>query len=139
MKSLRTLNIRNLPATSTAIRWIADNYLLDSLASMMLDITRLDKSVTRSTSLKIVAIGALTYGNVHIGVNHFPEHRFANFLQLRIYRVVSELQDQIPPRPRLQLIAKGTLADAYGIIEDHDLFSMYWLDAAPQEAYVPPE
>lgn len=108
--------------------------MLDGLALMLLNITNIRARPDSSPVLKTLAIGALTYGNVRMGVNHYPLYRFANFLQLRIYRV--EYNGPAPGHrsPRLHLVAKGTPADAVGIAENLDIFETYWLDAAPQKS-----
>lgn len=107
--------------------------MLDGLATMLLNIINLKARAESTPVLKTLALGALTYGDVMMGVSHYPTHQFANFLQLRIYRVNYERTSHGVRTPRLHMIAKGTPADAIGIAENLDIFDVYWLDAAPQK------
>lgn len=100
---------------------------------MLLNIINSKARTDQLPTLKTLAIGALTYASVMMGVNHFPAHEFANFLQLRIYRVDHSYTFQGVRTPRLHMIAKGTPADAVGIAENLDIFDVYWLDGAPQK------
>lgn len=108
--------------------------MLDGLATMLLNIINLKVRVDSTPALRTLALGALTYGDVMIGVNHYPTHQFANFLQLRIYRVSYEHASHGARTPRLHMIAKGTPADAVGIAGNLDIFDVYWLEAAPQKS-----
>lgn len=107
--------------------------MLDGLASMLLDKINTKARIDKPPTLKTLAIGTLTYANVMMGVNHYPTHEFANFLQLRIYRVDYSYTIEGVRTPRLHMIAKGTPADAVGIAENLDIFDVYWLDGAPQK------
>jgi hypothetical protein len=106
--------------------------MLDGLASMLLDLINSRLQTDSTPALKTLGLGALTYGNVMMGVNHYSTHEFANFLQLRIYDLDYSCASHGARKPRLHMIAKGTPADAYGLAENLDIFNVYRLDAAPR-------
>jgi len=132
LRHLQTLNIRNLPDAPTVNTWLPTDYMLDGLAMMLLNIISLKARTDLPPVLKTVAIGALNYGHVMMGVNHYRTHPFANFLQLRIYRVSYDCASHGPRTPRLHMLAKGTPADALGAAENLEIFDVYWLDGAPR-------
>ena len=107
------------------------DYELERLSSLLIDITHANVKEGQRLTLKDLAIGALTYGHVMMGVNRYPMHKTSNCLQLRIYHIehgyTPHGQKVLKPR----LIAKGTPADAHGIAENLDIFDVYWLDGAP--------
>ena len=100
---------------------------------MLVGIIALKDRGIRLPHLRTVAIGASTYGSMMMGVNSYPMHQTADFLQLRIYHIDYDVWSQGIKKPRPRLIAKGTPSDARGNAENLDLFSVYWLDAAPQK------
>lgn len=121
-----------MPEAPTVTSWLPNDYMLDGLACMLLDIINLRPQADSTPALKTLGLGALTYGNVMMGVNHYPAHEFSNFLQLRIYSLCYDCASHGARMPRLHMIAKGTPADAYGLAENLDIFNVYWLDAAPR-------
>ena len=122
--------MRNLPAVPLTDHWIPVQYAVEGLASLLIDIIHKKAREGENSSLKILGIGALTYGSFMMGANYFPVHKTADFLQLRIFRVGFE-SSRGSSSSRPYLLAKGTPADACGYIEDLDIFKTYWLDAAP--------
>ena len=138
LKQLQTLNIRNLPVNEGTETWLPEEYKLEALGTMLLNI--MTKKMTRidgAPVLKTLALGASTFGNVRMGVSHFTPNSVSTFLQLRIYHVNYDCnydcRYQNSLSPKLHLIARGTPADAYGNADNLDIFSLYWLDGAPRE------
>ncbi len=103
----------------------------EGLATMLLDITVNKTRIEQAPMLKTIAIGASTYGNFRVGMNHYSPNSDSTFLQLRIYHVNYDCQYQNSLSTKLHPIARGTLADARGNAEHLDIFTPYWLDGVP--------
>ena len=134
LSKLETLNIRNVPCATSAVSWLPNDFMYSALATSFLDKYTTERPTARSTRLKTLALGATTYGNSCMGMYHFPDHDFADFLRLRIYNVEymhHHTTDTWSPKPRL--VAKGVPNDAIGYSKHLDLFEPYWLDAAPKD------
>ncbi|KAF6228965.1 hypothetical protein HO133_007077 [Letharia lupina] len=134
LSQLQTLNIRNLPAASTSRTWLPTDYMMEGLATMLLNIVTNKTRIEQGPVLKTLAIGASTYGSVRGAMSHYSPNSASTFLQLRIYHVNYDCRYRDLISPKLHLIARGTAADAWGNAENLDIFALYWLDGAPQDA-----
>ncbi|CAD6593210.1 MAG: hypothetical protein ASARMPREDX12_006936 [Alectoria sarmentosa] len=132
LKHLQTLNVRNLPAANATETWLPEEYMLEGLGTMLLNIITKKTRIDRVPVLKTLALGASTYSNVRMGVSHYPPSKASTFLPLRIYHVNYDCRYQNSLSPKLHLIARGTPADAWGNAENLDIFRLCWLDGAPQ-------
>lgn len=126
MSQLQTLNVRNLPPAKTSETWLPIDYMLDGLATMLLNIV-----TKKARTLKTLAIGASTYGSVRVGMGHYTPNSASTFLQLRIYHINYDCRYRNSITPKLHLIGRGTPADAWGEAENLDIFTLYWLDGIP--------
>lgn len=72
-----------------------------------------------------------------MGVNHYPMHKVADYLQLRVCRVGCDCASQGLASARPGLTAKGTPADACGVAENLDILTVHWLHGAPRKADEP--
>ena len=131
LSQLQTLNIRNLPVATTSKTWLPNDYMMEGLATMLLNIATKNARTAQALALKTVAIGAPTYGSVRVGTNHYTPSSTSDFLQLRIYHVNYGCQYRDSLSPKLHLIARGTPADAWGNAENLNIFTLYWLDGVP--------
>ena len=104
---------------------------MDGLATRLLNIITKKASIKQAPVLKTLAIGASTYGNVRMGMNHYDPTTVSTFLQLLIYDVNYDCRYRNSVSPKLHLIARGTSADARGDAENLDIFDLYWLDGFP--------
>ena len=98
---------------------------------MLINIIANKTRIEQAPMLNTIAIGASTYGNVRVGMNHYTPNRASTFLQLRIYHVNYACRYRNFLSPKLHLIARGTPADAWGNAENLDIFTLYWLDGVP--------
>ena len=110
---------------------LPNDYLVEIAGTMLLDIITQDTKPEQAIPLKTLAIGAATYGNARIGGGYYTGNRVSDYLQLRIYHVNYDCRYRNPLSTSLQLIAKGTPADALGRAEYLDIFKLYWLDGVP--------
>jgi len=110
--------------------------MLYGLATMLLDIVMSKMPQGHSPTFKAMALGALTYGNVRMGMNHYHSHDFGAFLRLRIYQVVYDPRCE-KGAAKLTLVAEGTAANAQEYVENLDIFDTYWLDAARRDPVRP--
>ena len=131
LNHLQTLNIRNLPVATTSKTWLPNDYMMEGLATMLLNIVTKNARTTQALALKTVAIGAPTYGSVRVGMNHYTPSSTSDFYQLRIYHVNYGCQYRDSLSPKLHLIARATPADAWGNAENLNIFTLYWLDGVP--------
>ena len=131
LSQLQTLNIRNLPVATTPKTWLPNNYMMEGLATMLLNIVTKNAQTPQTLTLKTIAIGAPTYGSVRVGMNHYTPSSISDFFQLRIYHVSYGCQYRNSLSPKLHLIARGTPADAWGNAENLNIFTLYWLDGVP--------
>ena len=131
LSQLQTLNIRNLPAATTHKTWLPNDYMMEGLAAIFLNVVTKNARNAQAMALKTVAIGALTYGNVRVGMNHYTPSSTSEFFQLRIYHVSYGCHYRDSLSPKLHLIARGTPADASGNAENLNIFTLYWLDGVP--------
>ena len=129
LSHLQTLNIRNQPVATTSNTWLPYDYMMEGLATMLLNIVT--KNARTTLALKTVAIGAPTYGSVMVGMNHYTPSSTSDFFQLRIYHVNYGCHYRDSLSPKLHLIARGTPADAWGNAENLNIFKLYWLDGVP--------
>ena len=106
---------------------------MEGLATMFLNIITNKTRVEQAPILRTIAIGASTYGNVRMGMNHYTPNSASTFLQLRIYHVNYDCRYRNALSPKLHLIARGTPADAWGNAEHLDIFTPYWLDGIPRD------
>lgn len=110
--------------------------MLFGLVSMLFEIISGKASVDAGRKpsggppLRALAIGASTYGNTKVGTYHYPCHKTADYLRLRIYHVEHGWQTQNAMLSKLHLIAKGTPADAEGFVDHPEIFDTYWLEGA---------
>ncbi|KAL9075648.1 MAG: hypothetical protein Q9161_001399 [Pseudevernia consocians] len=133
LSQLQTLNIRNLPAATTSETWLPNDYMMEGLATMLLNIVTQKARIEQIPALKTLAIGASTYSNIREGTSHYTPNDASTFLQLRIYHVNYDCRYRNSLSPKLHLIARGTPADAWGNAENLDIFTLYWLDGAPRD------
>lgn len=131
LSQLQTLNIRNLPEAKTPKTWLPNDYMMEGLATMLLNIVTKNAQTAQALTLKTIAIGAPTYGSIRVGMNHYTPSSISDFLQLRIYHVNYGCQCRNSLSPKLHLIARGTPADACGNAENLNIFTLYWLDGVP--------
>ena len=131
LSHLQTLNIRNLPVATTSKTWLPNDYMMEGLATMLLNIVTKNARTTQTLALRTVAIGAPTYGSVRVGMNHYTPSSTSDFFQLRIYHVNYGCQYRDSLSPKLHPIAKGTPADAWGNADNLNIFNLYWLDGVP--------
>jgi len=135
LRYLETLNVRNSPEAPIVKHWFPNDYVIEALVTLLVDVLKIKARRDRPRLLKTIGVGSHTYGNAVMGANHYPMHKAADFLQLRIYRVNYGHSSRGSNSPRPHLIAKGTPADAYGEAENLDIFNVYWLDAAIQKPW----
>ncbi len=128
LSQLQTLNIRNLPKATKFRTWLPNDYMMEGLATMLINIATKNARSDQTLALKTIAIGASTYGNVMLGMNHYTPNIASTFLQLRIYHVNYDCRYRSSLSPKLHLIARGTSADACGNADNLDIFRPYWLD-----------
>lgn len=107
--------------------------MIDGLATSLLNIIVKKPRTEQAPVLKTLAIGASTYGNVRMGMNHYTPTTVSTFLQLRIYHVNYDCRYRNSVSPKLHLIARGTPADARGDADNLDIFTLYWLDGFPRD------
>lgn len=108
--------------------------MMDGLATRLLGIISKKAPIKQAPVLKTLAIGASTYGNFRMGMNHFTPTTVSTFLQLRIYHVNYDCRYRNSVSPKLHLIARGTPADARGDADNLDIFTLYWLDGFPSNS-----
>lgn len=113
--------------------WLPNDYMIDGLASMLLDLVTKKARMEQAPALTTLAIGASTYGSARVGMGHYAPNSASTFLQLRIYHVNYDCRYRNSVSPKLHLIARGTPADAWGNAENLDIFTLYWLDGALQD------
>lgn len=105
--------------------------LIDTLfGKATMDVHRMSK---QGHPLRTLAIGASTYGSIKMGMNCQPAHTIADYFRLRIYHIDHAWRLQGSVSPNVQLIAKGTPADAQGLVDHLEIFDTYWLDGAHQK------
>ena len=97
---------------------------------MLLNIISKEASIKQAPVLKTLGIGASTYGNVRLGMDHYAPNTASTFLQLRIYNVNYDCRYRNSVSPKLHLIGRGTPADAWGDADNLDIFTLYWLDGS---------
>ena len=131
LSQLQTLNIRSLPAATTYKTCLPNEYMMEGLATILLNIVTKNARNAQALALKTIAIGAPTYGNVRVGMNHYTPSSASEFFQLRIYHVNYGCHYRDSMSPKLHLIARGTPADAWGNAENLNIFTLYWLDGIP--------
>ncbi len=126
MPKLRTLHFRNLPKTDLTGSFLPMDYMVKSLASVILESHARGKSSSRQNPLTTIAFGAPVYSDIHIGSNHFFRNPVRDYLQLRVYHVDYKYQSVLGPSPTVTQVAKG-IADDAAICHDKDLLNEYWL------------
>lgn len=118
----------------TAIsEFLLPNYMVEGLATMLLNVIIKNMRTEQPLALKTVAIGASTYGAAQVGMGHYTPNNTSSFLQLRIYHINYDCRYRDSLSPKLHLIARGTAADALGNAENLDIFKLYWLDGVLPE------
>ena len=101
---------------------------MEGLGTMFINIITKHAQRKETQVLKTLAVGASTYGNVRMGESCGANRRASTFLQLRIYHVNYGCRYRNTVSPKLQLIARGTPANAWGDDENLEIFRLYWLD-----------
>ena len=135
MPHLKMLNIRNMPVAVLATSWVDQRGFLEALATRFMN--KLLSNLERS-SLDVLALGLLTYGELRSGSYYHKQASTADYLRLRIYKV-----QYLKPEPRfggrqtakMHLISEGTADDAEAYIEDMSIFRPYWLDGTLREKH----
>lgn len=107
---------------------LPNDYMVEGLATMLLNVIIKNMRTEQPLALKTVAIGASTYGAARVGMGHYTPNNTSSFLQLRIYHINYDCRYRDSLSPKLHLIARGTPAEAWGNAENLDIFKLYWLD-----------
>jgi len=132
MRKLQTYNIRNMPeadSTKAARSWITLDDMYEALATKFAKTITKNVQTRRRLSIKTIGLGALTYADVKMGLNHLPSDPMRDYLRLRVYHIDARPNPQAPETllPTLTQVVKG--ADNYDLDDRTNMrvFERYWL------------
>lgn len=129
LKSLQTLNIRNLPEVESVKSWLPAEQMHQGLATIFLEFAL--SIISYTTRLKTFAIGAQNFEDHTLGVNSFPFDDFRDFLKVRIHTLKISRSKEDEQAVGLTLVAKGTLSDAVFECPGFSIFRLSWLNILP--------
>lgn len=73
-----------------ACSWLSLEDMYSNLATEFIDVIVKGLQPSQQLSIKVIALGALTYVDARLGINHLPDGNYnniRNFLRLRLYHV----------------------------------------------------
>lgn len=135
LKNLQTLNIRNMPLVNPKKMALPLSEIHSSFANSLLKILLCsDKDILSPSApqnLKTLALGALTYRDLHngTGCHTIPNRDLYEFLRLRMYKVVSSYYgiDRARPKPLAVLTEIGHYEKTEANGGDVNVLKPYWL------------